>query len=447
MTIGFPSVLNRRYAFLVVTIAAAIWLWTFFERPYIFPAREAWTIHSNSYPVSTSPSTDIFDFAPVDSEAIKSVCFDTTWNSSIVFTCENSVGGIGNIRNSILNCVRYSISAGGALVLPKIIYRNNENISEIRTGSRTGMDYMFDSRHFVDSLRISCPSFKIYESVESIPHYQQKTNGSIPLLPESLVAYVPKTGLMNPEEWRGKFYTWLQKYSVPDTEEPYIVDLDRSYLQYPIYSDGEGFALTFGHILKFRSDVRVLATTVLKNMVSQYSLPIDDLSAPIYKNAFFGAHLRTERDAVEAWPAVDWIYSRYETQAKAYLKQASQTNATKLIYVASGNLTEVSRFAEEAQALDLTVTTKADLLQSRDLEVLETLVWDQQALVDFLVMLKSSDFAGIGHSSFAWNIALKRHIYAHEKKHLQGPQMLNDEYSQIYGLPRGYPEYAACLWP
>jgi hypothetical protein len=95
----------------------------------------------------------------------------------------------------------------------------------------------------------------------------------------------------------------------------------------------------------------------------------------------------------------------------------------------------------------MSVTTKFDHLSGQDLEELKNLAWDQQALVDFLVMMKAADFAGIAHSSFAWNIALKRHQYAKKKDHLDGPQMLSDELSQMYGIPRGYPEYAACLWP
>jgi len=95
------------------------------------------------------------------------------------------------------------------------------------------------------------------------------------------------------------------------------------------------------------------------------------------------------------------------------------------------------------------VTTKFNLLKEKDLEELQALKWDQQGLVDFLVMLKASDFAGIGHSSFAWNVALKRHVFVKKKDRVRGPEILmGDELSLIYGDVRGYePEYAACLWP
>jgi hypothetical protein len=49
--------------------------------------------------------------------------------------------------------------------------------------------------------------------------------------------------------------------------------------------------------------------------------------------------------------------------------------------------------------------TKSELLRGEDLEEPEAMSWDQQALVDYEVMLKSSFFAGLQQSS----IAVRRH--------------------------------------
>ena len=439
-----PAGLSRRFAFLAFVVLAVIWLWAASGRPYTLPSQINWTIYSNTIQASpnNSKSTDVFDFPTVDSEPIRSICSDTQWNASIVFACDNSVGGIGNIRNSILNCVRYAISAGGGLVVPKIIVRDSGDISKIRTSERTTMDYMFDSQHFTNSLQISCPGLILYRTIEDIPNFGE-TKNLIPLLPEDIVGQVPSTGLTSPGTWRETFYNWLEQYK--SEHELKVIDLGRSYLTYPIYSDGEGFALEFGEILKFRADVRKLATETLYRLAEHYSLSLD-LSQPIMKNTFFGAHLRTEKDANETWPVQDWEYQRYEKQSALFLGQAAQCN-TSIIYVASGDLTEVGRLAEDAKAINATVTSKFDLLHEEEKEILKSLAWDQQGMVDFLVMLKASEFAGIGHSSFAWNIALKRHVHAKQRNHLNGPQMLSDELSQIHGRINGYPEYAACLWP
>jgi len=414
--------------------------------PYLSDHEQAITSGTPNVNTTSADLFDMFDFPPVDSPAIKSVCGDTQWNSSIVFTCDNSVGGIGNIRNSILNCVRYTISAGAALVVPQIIVRDTNDIARIRTGERTSMDYMFDVPHFVESLRLSCPQLHLYQKAEDIPNRPEQ-NHLISLLPESIIIDIPKTGLRHPEEWRSEFYDWISQFESP--YETRVVELARSYLQYPIYSDGEDFALSFGSILKFRADTRVLATNTLRRIDQTFELDLESQwDKPILKDAFFGAHLRTEKDAREGWPAQDWKYSRYEIQSQLYLSQARESKSS-VIYVASGDPLEVSAFAQDAASINATVTTKSQLLTGKDKEQLELLAWDQQALVDYLVMLKSSNFAGVGHSSFAWNIALKRHSLLMEKgqEYLKGPQMLSDELSQVYGLPRGYPEYSSCLWP
>ncbi|CAD6442340.1 097f0fb1-c4d8-42d4-bd80-ae142a3ed376 [Sclerotinia trifoliorum] len=227
-------------------------------------------------------------------------------------------------------------------------------------------------------------------------------------------------------------------------ETPVLIELGRSYLQYPIYSDDENFALSFGRILKLRQDVRILATMVLQNLLSTYNIS-RDISHPILPDAFFGGHLRTEIDAMKAWAGKDWIDQSYEVQSKHYLHKIASINLT-LIYVASGNKTEIARFSRDAAAYNL--TEKSMLLDAKDREYLNTLAWDQQALVDFLVMTKSSIFVGIGHSNFAWNVALKRHAYSEMKEgYLDGPEILNDELSKVYGVMGMHPEYAACLWP
>jgi hypothetical protein len=467
MAIELPAWVNKRYATLVAVTLSVIWLWVAFDRPYKLSENISWNLYSGAtkpgYTIPTNaldPTLDLFDFPVLESEFLKSVCYETHWNKSLVFTCDESVGKIGNIRSSVLHCVRYAIAAGAGLVLPSIVLRNASDTSHIRTGVKTDFEYMFDVPHFMHSVRLSCPGLNIFESKAEIKDFNSEYD-AISLLPESVVNFtnpipgqpklqkVPGTSFHDPLTWRAEFYGWLRQFYIPDRKGPVVVDLGRSYLQYPIYTDGEGFALDFGSILKFPPEVRKLATQAILDLAEQYALNIN-LTADYYPNAFFGVHLRTGNDAAEDGPAPDWIFSRYETQSRIYLEQAPRSTPS-VIYVASGDLSQVAKFALDAAnnnyTANIPVITKFDLLQGEALVELQGLGWDQQALVDFLVMLKASDFAGIGHSSFAWNIALKRHIFAQHKNHLDGPQMLSDDLSQIYGTIRGYPEYAACLWP
>ncbi|KAI8177087.1 hypothetical protein K4K53_008496 [Colletotrichum sp. SAR 10_77] len=384
---------------------------------------------------------DIFDFEPVNSEVIRAVCDKTEWDAGkamqVVFTCDNNVGGIGNIRNSILNCVRYTMLAGGSLVMPRIFKRNDSDISHIRTGRRQEMEYLFDRQHFIDSLHLSCPQLRLYNDTDEV--YESlgpARTWSLGLFPESLVDEdnIPSTGIEHPERWQAQLHRWLDDIDnttdvAPTgrpTEGPMMVDLGRSYLTFPINSDGEVFATTFGNILKFRADVRQLATATI--------LSID--------RHFFGAHLRTEKDALDSWNPTDpmWEWSEFSKQTDAFFDQAGRWDLT-VMYVASGNETQVDMLEAAAEPRGVRVVTKQDLLTGKNRKRLDALTWDQKGMIDFLVMLGAAQFGGVGHSSFAWNVALKRHIFSEEKEgFLKGPQMLSDELSQIYGTPGKYPE-------
>lgn len=83
---------------------------------------------------------DLFKIPLLNDHAIKSVCRTTQWNESLVFTCNESFGGIGNIRNSLLLCVRFAMQAGAALVLPQILIRDTD-ITNYKTHNATDFSY------------------------------------------------------------------------------------------------------------------------------------------------------------------------------------------------------------------------------------------------------------------------------------------------------------------
>lgn len=444
-----PLANNRRRSILLLAIFLTTeWLWVLVGRPLPSSSSVPPLVHDK---LSSVLKKDIFHLPPPKIAAIHSLCAATKWSSDAIFTCDNSVGGVGNIRNSILICTRLAISAGASLVLPKIIVRDAHDISEIRTSERTTMDYMFDVPHYKASLRLSCPGLKIYDDIEVLPNHAA-LHGPKSLQPEDLQEHTP-TGLPRPETWAQDFKAWLQRetagtqFTTANPLRTTIVALQRSYLIYPIYSDPPSFAHSFSSILAFRRDVRHLASEVFLTLLKRHNLEkLWDGESQIVENAYVGAHLRIEKDAKEGWPGKDWGWSNYSMQAGAYINQ-TLGDGLGVMYVASGDLAEVHKFAAEAAAYNITVETKHSLLSLASVRKLSQLSFDQQGLVDFLVMLKASDFAGVAHSSFAWSIALKRHLESKRKDnmHLDGKHTLSDEWSQVYGQVAG--EYPGCVWP
>ncbi|KAK0108553.1 hypothetical protein ONS95_003351 [Cadophora gregata] len=445
---------SRRYVILFSAAFIVIWLWLAMDEDRRLPKTIAWAIGK---PVST-PENDVFDHPLLDSWELREICASTEWNSSLIFTCDDNRGGVGHVRNSILNCVRFAIGAGAGLVLPNIPLRDVEEITagnsddgdniERRHGpGRQGMDYMFDKNHFVDSLRKSCPELVLVRHMEPTTSNRRRS-----LLPERLFNNIPASGIEQPEEWRDRLNIWIEKYMAPEpAAEPVIVDLDQSFLHYPIYSDGQTLAHTFGDILKFRPDIRRLATMVLKGIAHSHdqeagiAVQTFDISSPILNPSFLGVHLGTENPLAERHE-VDIMYSHFDAQAAAYIEQAT-TSKIPIMYVASGNLPEVNKLAKEAKEWNVEVTHKEDVLQGKDAAALAKLTWDQRALVDYLVLLKGQEFAGVGHSSFSWNLYLRRHQIGDGVSASLGQEVYRDGLSTLYGVRSSYVESSGCMWP
>jgi len=85
-----------------------------------------------------------------------------------------------------------------------------------------------------------------------------------------------------------------------------------------------------------------------------------------------------------------------------------------VIYVASGNLSSTILFSNLVAPTP--VVTKYSLLSSRpdELARLKSLSWDQQAEVDYLVLLRSSRFLGMTDSNFSWAVAVARRAVGKE---------------------------------
>lgn len=360
--------------------------------------------------------------APFISWPLARVCAETTtWTPGLVFVCDNNSGGIGNIRNFILTCLRYAIEAGATgITMPTIQTRSQDRLSELFVGKKLPFAYFFDEEHFRRSLSDACPKISIYNAMDDIPGFerqeaQQEHKGPARqpwdmITPNNLGQrggcdqrdlnrHVDLFGL--------RFRDWLserqERLSLPPVtaSSPKLIRFNWGVQwTYPAYRDGPEFVATFGGLLKFRADILELGMQTTAAMEKR---------AHGAGGNFIGMHLRTENDALKGWPP-------FEEQSQAYLTRATglSPGRPKFAYLATGNATEAAKFASLALAEELTVVTKQDLLEGTENEGLKSsldkLSWDQQALVDFVVLLQAEYFVGVSPSSFSMNVALKRHL-------------------------------------
>ncbi|KAH7629396.1 hypothetical protein B0T09DRAFT_155608 [Sordaria sp. MPI-SDFR-AT-0083] len=354
--------------------------------------------------------------APFIGWPLERVCWETTWTPGLVFVCDNNSGGIGNIRNYMLTCLRYAIDAGATgLVMPRIRIRSEKDLSDITAENYQPFTYFFDEPHLRQSLQSSCPQITIYDTTSDVP------NAPVPFKAEEVT---PKNlgrrggcDRRDPNKHTGLFASAFANHlrstaaefnlpHPPSPDHPRIFRLTWGVLfEWPVFRDGPEFASTFGGLLRFRPDILALGRKIVGHM-RRHARQFD---ADSHSGRFVGYHLRTENDALDFWP-------NYANQSKTYLTMSQQMGYDmKAGYLATGNETEARKFFKDSTVLHgMRVTTKRLLLQDHndDLAALEKLTWDQQALVDFVVLLQSDFFLGVSPSSFSMNVALKRHLQA-----------------------------------
>ncbi|KAI1148029.1 hypothetical protein F4825DRAFT_435254 [Nemania diffusa] len=341
--------------------------------------------------------------APFVGWPLKRVCDEATWVDGLVYICDNNSGGIGNIRNYIQTCLRYALEAGATgLTIPKIRKRNEKDLADLFT-DMLPFSYMFDEQHFRDAFNTNCPQITLYDDVKDIPGVGKnpKINNITPKDLGSRDGCDSWDQNRHTDRFGLSFRRWLknEKYGHPPTKErPRLIRFNWGVLfDWQIYRDGPEMAATFGGILRLNDKFLKLGKKTLEKM---HAFARADGAKD---GAFLGIHLRTESDALGFWP-------NYDTQSETYMEQARK-RGYQTAYLATGNLTEADKFMDGAiEMAQMKVVTKMDLLSDDELDELESLTWDQQGLIDYVVLLGSEFFLGVQPSSFSVHVAMKRHL-------------------------------------
>ncbi|KAI1779544.1 hypothetical protein F4818DRAFT_436848 [Hypoxylon cercidicola] len=363
--------------------------------------------------------------APFVSWPLRRVCAEAAHVPGLTFLCDSNSGGPGNMRNYVLTCVRYAVDAGAAaLVVPALRARAPDDPADLFR-ERRPFAYMFDEPHFRAALADACPRLALYAALADVPGAAARARRERRALDRVVERVTPKhfggsragCDPRDPHRYADRFGAAFREHlrasaaergwpASDGVDNPRLVRLSWGVLwDWPVLRDGPEFAATYGGLLRFRPDVLDLADGIVDAMRALAATTRGTEAAA--GRSFLGVHLRTEADALARWPS-------YENQTKGYLREAAARGYQgRAAYLATGNETEARRFGGEAMAsLQLDVRTKYGLLEGREEELarLKALSWDQQALVDFVVLLNCDYFVGVSPSSFSINVALKRHL-------------------------------------
>ncbi|KAH8898951.1 hypothetical protein GQ53DRAFT_878257 [Thozetella sp. PMI_491] len=403
-------VLSRRHRTGIAALLLFVLFTAYIYRlPQIYLASGFDAVKTSGPPASAQSDLSRAE-APFIGWPLGRVCGEATWTPGLVFICDNNSGGIGNIRNYILTCLRYAIEAGATgLVMPRIRTRSPDDLSSI-TREHRPFDYFFDDKHFRDNLALHCPRMTIYNGPSDVPNNPDPSR-SERITPRHLGSRAgcdQRDLNRHADRFGAQFRDWLQQsakdFSLPEASaaHPRVVGFNWGVQwDFPVYRDGPEFVATFGGLLKLRHDILSLGLKTVELMRAR-AQGGDNGAVPAF---YAGVHLRTENDALANWPD-------FEEQSSAYLTKLGSLGF-QYAYLATGNDTEAAKFAGEAfKKHGIKIATKHTLLadHSKEYELLQSLTWDQQALVDFVTLLESSYFVGVSPSSFSMNVALKRHL-------------------------------------
>ncbi|KAM7221099.1 hypothetical protein V8F06_003484 [Rhypophila decipiens] len=358
----------------------------------------------------------------VDLGPIQKKCNETKFQEGLIWQCAPVNGGIGNVVNMVLNCVRYALEAGATtLVLPRIQIRG-DNLIDLGNKDHTAeMSYLLDADYFVESWKLACPQMRALVSETDDLDYYNATTSILPkadLSPERVKNFKRRKYLIvDPTGWREAFDAWMFKYldisggnrSITTPPTPVRVWQNLAMYQWNRLAHAPEFANSFPRLFRQLPAARRLAASALYNLgrkMNHSSVSDTILFLPttteeeeefpsntsivnslgpgrLASNGVLGAHLRVAADA------------------------AKERNLSS-VYLATGSAEHRDRFRKEAALEGLVTFTKEDLLDAEEREELKKMSWDQQALVDFEVLMHSAMFYGFVRSSFSWALAMRR---------------------------------------
>lgn len=327
----------------------------------------------------------------------------------------------------------------------------------------TDLSYMFDTDHLYHILAEDCPQLRFVDEKDESLHIPSSaeaiTVNPKKLLPDPIDRHV----LRDPSQFRPALDALIQKTIEssnlqPTAEHPLRLSFDDGIsFSWPVRYDDEAFREDWGHLAQLPHAIRELSARILYKIYREFGAAAAHQSPDRPSNGtFLGAHIRTESDAaVEGWTS-------FAVQAQHVREQLLAQNLS-VVYVATGTASDADRLKEALSSVQIPsaavageaptttgvqVVQKWDFLDDEDMILMDTLTWDQLAVVDLDIMQRASHFVGIWESSWSWTIALKRHAwsamdpYDYETHHLT----FVDEYSILYGPERAQPIIDPCFW-
>lgn len=389
--------------------------------------------------------------SPFNPSALARYCNRTSWHPDLVFKLDSVSEGIADVRGNMLDFIFFAIEAGASIILPGIGNKSQGYAASLAI-TEMPFDSFFDEEWFLSTMSDACPHMAIYKP--------QKHHQLVDALPGY---YLPRSRRMDlndhntKKEYVAHLRAWMEDKPTYQQGKLTLVNVGRTLWDVDTRCLPLGLRRNFGQLLQITPSIRRFAALVVRGLLSRHNITHLNPHIPIPSNAFYGAHVYSELDALEI-NALSAASSNSSTQIDAYISHALKNNL-HIIYAASHNHADISKFAVKVASHrpPLTITSKYDLLPEAEADALRKLTPAQQSLVDYEVLQRCSIFGGAVKSSFSYNIAMSRTLRLEDEGRVVDPWFVmhaeegvafDDGVSRILGrdagverrVPRG-------MWP
>jgi len=334
-----------------------------------------------------------------DLSDLRQLCEETTWTEGLWIQCHSGAakdpegkysfhGGLNNARNRLQTCLRLGIDAGAGVVIPWVATRNQNALKSLGRGAPVPITNFWDMEYMTGFLGTQCPQLGVRFDVKGFKRVVEA-----PFRDYKLARYHTGT-------FRGMTAAALAKANVTSAsitaETPVALLFGDTFTAWDYESSGE-----LGTIRKDLFKALLYNQTLLGISTSIFELPE-------LKDGYIGVHLRAESD----WPG---SYGTFQQQVEMYMAEMKLIKGKSggeltAVYVSCGKQESIQIFRDKLKPLGYKVHDKWSLLANdpKTLERVENLLFDDKAIVEYQILLKSDFFLGPVMSTMSSLIAYAR---------------------------------------
>lgn len=324
--------------------------------------------------------------------ALKQLCAKPDYREDLFLDCQIGAGGMTTLLSHFKSCFYLGLGLGMNVILPRSPKRSAALTFNLESHEHLPLSHWLDEEYLINTIAKTCPQTKLIK------------------MTEEQISVVPTHQIMTIETDDAPFGSAMGPYAADDAERAW-----RPFYQAKLD------AIAKSDMTIVRTTTRAMQFNITAGQTSifnelQYLMRMTPsvrrlIDAVKPSDPYFGIHFRAEADVAHdaLWTSSTTQLARvFDTAERARRKYAFSW--PKVIYLACGDKNMTALFRETAAKTGWTVLDKWSILERHQdgtalMQELDALDFDQEAFIDYAMLLISRFFIGTGISAFSYSVA------------------------------------------